>query len=78
MTKTRSSVTPPVVNCPRKRLSSKKLFSPPPQDVPAMDESIMPFSPSQKKRLSAAGEAKLTARIKQNHESSLEFPNASQ
>ena len=74
VTKARSSVTPPVVNCPRKRLSSKKLFSPPPQDVPVMDESIMPFSPSPKKRLSAAGEAKLTARIKQNHESSLEFP----
>ena len=74
VTKARSSVTPPVVNCTRKRLSSKKLFSPPPQDVPVMEESIMPLSPSPKKRLSATGEAKLTARIKQNHESSLEFP----
>ena len=74
VTKSRSSVIPPVVNQPRKRLSSKKLFSPP-TDVPVMDESIRPFSPSPKKRLSATGEAKLVARMRQkDHESSLEFP----
>ena len=39
-----------------------------------MDASIMPFSPSPKKRLSSTGEAKLTARMLQNHDTSLEFP----